>query len=99
MGDAPEVAPVPAPPRQPAQVEPLTAERSRLHVTVSRRFQAKLSAARDALSHSHPGASEETTLEVGLDLIPMQGQHGAAGGEAGRSTRAGEEVAPALTEM
>ena len=69
-GDAREVAPAPALPRQqPAQVEPLTAERSRLHVTVSRRLLAKLSAARDALSHSHPGASEETILEVGLDLI------------------------------
>ena len=70
LAEAPQVVPAPAPQRQqPAQVEPLTAEKSRLHVTVSRRFSAKLSAARDALSHSHPGASEETTLEVGLDLI------------------------------
>jgi hypothetical protein len=70
LGDVPEVAPVPAAPReQPTQIDPLTSERSRLHVTVARRFHAKLSAARDALSHSHPGASEETTLEVGLDLI------------------------------
>jgi hypothetical protein len=70
MADALEVAPVPAPQRQqPAQVEPLTAEKSRLHVTVSRRLLAKLAAARDALSHSHPKASEETIIEVGLDLI------------------------------
>ncbi|HEX9287766.1 MAG TPA: HNH endonuclease signature motif containing protein [Thermoanaerobaculia bacterium] len=61
-------APTPAH-RQRTQVEPLTAERSRLHVTVSRRLLDKLAAARDALSHSHPGASEETILEVGLDLI------------------------------
>jgi 5-methylcytosine-specific restriction endonuclease McrA len=38
-------------------------------MTVSRRLLDKLAAARDALSHSHPGASEETILEVGLDLI------------------------------
>jgi hypothetical protein len=50
-------------------VEPKTADLSRLHVTVSRRLLDKLAAARDALSHSHPGASEETLLEVGLDLI------------------------------
>jgi hypothetical protein len=50
-------------------VESLTAELSRLHVTVSRRFLAKLEAARDALSHSHPGASEEELLEAGLDLL------------------------------
>ncbi len=67
-GDAPEVVP-PLPRQQRAQVDPLTAEKSRLHVTVSRRLLAKLSAARDALSHSHPGASEETIIEVGLDLI------------------------------
>ncbi len=54
------------PPRDWA--EPLTAERSRLHVTVSRRFLEKLEAARAALSHSHPGATFEQVLEVGLDL-------------------------------
>lgn len=48
---------------------PLTAELSRLHVTVSRRFPAKLEAARAALSHSHPGAGSEKVLEVGLDLV------------------------------
>jgi hypothetical protein len=49
--------------------EPLTADLSRLHVTVSRRFLSKLEAARNALSHSHPGASEEEILEAGLDLL------------------------------
>jgi hypothetical protein len=50
-------------------VEPKTAALSRIHLTVSRRLLDKLSAARDALSHSHPGASEDEILEVGLDLI------------------------------
>ncbi len=50
-------------------VEPLTSEESRVHVTVSRRFVKKLEAARDALSHSHPGAGMEEILEVGLDLL------------------------------
>jgi hypothetical protein len=49
--------------------EPLTADLRRLHVTVSRRFVAKLEEARSALSHSHPGARAEEILEAGLDLI------------------------------
>ncbi len=62
----------PARPTSPAQrdsVEPLTAELSRLHATVSRRFLAKLDAARDALSHSRPNATMEELLEAGLDLV------------------------------
>jgi hypothetical protein len=50
-------------------VEPKTAEQSRIHLTVSRAFLRKLEAARDALSHSHPGASEDEILEAGLDLL------------------------------
>src|SRR6266540_3232467 len=50
-------------------VKPLDAERARVSMTVSRRLLDKLAAARDALSHSNPGASEEEILEVGLDLI------------------------------
>jgi hypothetical protein len=50
-------------------VKPLDAERARVSMTVSQRLLQKLAAARDALSHSHPGASEEQILEVGLDLI------------------------------
>jgi hypothetical protein len=57
----------PVPPR--SSTEPLTAELSRLHVTVSKEFLAKLGAARDALSHSRPNASIEGILEAGLDLI------------------------------
>jgi hypothetical protein len=56
-----------AAPRMVAQ--PLTADAHRLHVTVSKRFLAKLEAARDALSHSHPGAPAEEILEAGLDLL------------------------------
>jgi hypothetical protein len=51
------------------QVVPLDADLRRLHLTVSRRLLAKLEAARDALSHSHPGASLDMVLEVGLDLV------------------------------
>ncbi len=50
-------------------VEPLTAELRRLHVTVSRRLLAKVETARDGLSHSIPGASTEQVLEVALDLL------------------------------
>jgi hypothetical protein len=49
--------------------QPLTSDLSRLHVTVSRRFLAKLEKARAALSHSHPGASADEILEAGLDLL------------------------------
>jgi hypothetical protein len=52
-----------------ALAEPLTADLRRLHVTVSRRFLEKLEVARDALSHSHPGADAEAILEAGLDLL------------------------------
>jgi hypothetical protein len=52
-----------------ALVEPRTAELSRMHVTVTRRLVDKLASARDALSHSHPGASDDEILELGLDLL------------------------------
>ncbi len=63
----PEPAPAPPPPRD--AVVPLTAELRRLNVTVSRQFVEKLAAARDALSHSHPGATEAEVLETALDLL------------------------------
>jgi hypothetical protein len=50
-------------------VEPLTADLRRHHVTVSRQFLKKLEAARDGLSHSVPGATTEQVLEVALDLL------------------------------
>ena len=58
-----------APVRQADEAEPLTAELRRFHITVSKRFLAKLSAARDALSHSHPGADTEAVLDAALDLL------------------------------
>jgi 5-methylcytosine-specific restriction endonuclease McrA len=50
-------------------VEPKSAEQSRVHITVPRSLLRKLEAARDALSHSKPGASEAEILEAGLDLL------------------------------
>src|SRR5512138_3644657 len=58
----PTPAPVAPRPPAPSSVEPLTADLRRLHVTVSKRFMDKVAAARDALSHSHPGADVETLL-------------------------------------
>jgi hypothetical protein len=54
---------------KPPVVEPLTADLRRYHLTVSKRFLAKLEAARDALSHAKPGATPEEILEAGLDLL------------------------------
>ncbi len=45
-------------------VEPLTAELRRLHITVDRQFLKLLDAARDGLSHSIPGASTEQVLKA-----------------------------------
>src|SRR5205085_7771515 len=59
---------VPVRPR-PDSAKPLTAQLSRLHITVSRRFLEKLDAARAALSHTHPHGKAETILEAGLDLV------------------------------
>jgi hypothetical protein len=60
----------PAP--QPPAIEPLTADLRRYHLTVSKRFLAKLESARDALSHAKPGATPEEILEAGLDLLLAQ---------------------------
>jgi 5-methylcytosine-specific restriction endonuclease McrA len=67
----PETSAVSATPpvRQPDAARPLDAGTARLHATVSRRFLAKLEAARDALSHAKPNASTEELLEAGLDLL------------------------------
>jgi len=51
---------------------PLTADLRRFHVNVSRRFMEKLEAARAALSHSRPNATNEEILEAGLDLVLAQ---------------------------
>jgi hypothetical protein len=49
------------------QNDPLTAELSRLHLTVTRDLLAKVEAARLALSHSHPGATIADILELGAE--------------------------------
>jgi len=73
---APQAAfPVPARPVIPATsrtVEPLDAEHVRLHMTVSRRFLAKLEETKDALSHARPGASAEEALEACMDVLLAQ---------------------------
>jgi hypothetical protein len=65
------VASTPVPPQAAprAEVQPLTADLRRFHLTVTKRFLTKLQSARDALSHSHPGAGEEVVLEAALDLL------------------------------
>jgi hypothetical protein len=49
--------------------EPLDAQLSRFHVTVSRGFMETLEQTRDALSHSHPGASTEEILMACMQLM------------------------------
>jgi len=64
-----EVAlPRPAPPSRP-EVDPLTADLRRLHLTVSKRLLDKIAAARTGLSHAMPRATTEQVLEAALDLL------------------------------
>ena len=65
----PVPAPRPVEPPARAEVQPLTAERSRIHVTVDRGFHARLEEARDALSHAHPNASDGDILELALEAL------------------------------
>jgi hypothetical protein len=51
------------------QVEPLTADLRRLHITVSRQFLRDLDVARDGLSHAIPNATTEQVLQVALQLL------------------------------
>jgi len=55
--------------RERDEIEPLTGELRRLHTTVSKKFLAKLQAARDALSHSIPDGDTEAVLSAALDLL------------------------------
>ncbi len=57
------------PERSRTTVEPLTATRSRLHLTVSRELLAKLRRARDGQSHVQPGATDEQVIDAALDLL------------------------------
>jgi 5-methylcytosine-specific restriction endonuclease McrA len=50
-------------------VEPLTADLRRLHVTVSRQFLRELETARDGLSHAIPNATTEQVLQAALRLL------------------------------
>jgi hypothetical protein len=51
------------------EVDPLTADLSRLSTTVSRRFLQKLKSAREGLGHAIPRATTEQVLEAALDLL------------------------------
>ncbi len=94
-----ELAPAmpPSPPRAPSSAsEPLTADLSRFHVTVSRRFMQKLEAARSALSHSHPGANAEEILEAGLDLVIER--HAKRRGLVARPRKVPKDAPPAKSD-
>jgi hypothetical protein len=68
-GEVPLVlTPTPAA-RPPDSEEPLSADLSRFHLTVSREFMETLAKTRDALSHSHPGASTEEILTACMQLM------------------------------
>ena len=58
----------PAPALQ-MRVEPLTANESRIHLTVSSQFLEKLEAARRGQGHVQPGATKEQVIEAALDLL------------------------------
>jgi len=51
------------------QVEPLTADLRRLHVTVSRQFLRELETAKEGLSHAIPNATTEQVLHEALRLL------------------------------
>ncbi len=51
------------------QVEPLSADLRRLHLTVSTRLLGKLDSAKAGLAHALPGATTEQVLEAALDLL------------------------------
>jgi 5-methylcytosine-specific restriction endonuclease McrA len=59
-------------PREPLQIQPLTPELRRLHVTVSKQLLEKLDRARTGQSHVQPGASTEQVLDAALDLLLAQ---------------------------
>jgi hypothetical protein len=73
-------------------IVPLDENLRRTHVTVSRCFLAKLDVARDALSHSHPCAKNETILEAGLDLLLAR--HRERRGIGAKPARNGRGAAP-----
>jgi len=68
----PVSAPATASPRPRAVIEPLTKDLARLHLTVPPRLLEKLAAARDALSHVKPGATDAEVIEAALDALNAQ---------------------------
>ncbi|ACL64907.1 HNH endonuclease [Anaeromyxobacter dehalogenans 2CP-1] len=66
---APHAACAAAPVAKPSSVDWLDGDSARMHLTVSKAFLKKLDAARDALSHSMPGATREDVLEAALDEL------------------------------
>ncbi|HJZ84548.1 MAG TPA: HNH endonuclease signature motif containing protein [Polyangia bacterium] len=65
-------APAPFPGKvaqSPVQVEMLTGDLARRHLTTDREFEELLASARSALSHTMPGASELEILKQGLRCI------------------------------
>ncbi len=77
-------------------VDPVTAELSRFHVTVSRRFLEKLEAARAALSHARPGATAEEIMEAGLDLVLAR--HAKRRGLVAKPRKVRKEAPPAKSD-
>ena len=69
---------VPSEPRRDV-TDPLTAELSRLHLTVTRDLLAKVEAARLALSHSHSGATIADILEIGAEAALARETKGKGG--------------------
>jgi 5-methylcytosine-specific restriction endonuclease McrA len=68
--ETPPSSPEPeAAPALPMKVEPLTANESRIHLTVSSRLLEKLEAARRGQGHVRPGATKEQVIEAALDLL------------------------------
>jgi hypothetical protein len=50
-------------------VEPLTSDLRRLHITVSRQFVKEMETAREGLAHAIPNATTEQVLQEGLRLL------------------------------
>ncbi|MFY3745859.1 HNH endonuclease [Anaeromyxobacter sp. Red801] len=82
-----------SPAARPSSVDWLAGDSARMHLTVSKAFLDKLDAARDALSHSMPGATREDVLEAALDqLLDERGRR------KGLTARPQKTVRPAKPE-
>ena len=88
-GAVASLAPTATPPRLETRhddVEPLTADLRRLHITMSRMFLEELESAKDGLSHAIPNATTEQVLLEGLRLL-LEKQARARRRDAGRPSR------------